>query len=81
MANTSISLNQHFEKFITDLIASGRYGTASEVVRSALRLLEEAELEYQRKLTTLQDALIAGEESGVADDYSLEALNRELDTE
>jgi antitoxin ParD1/3/4 len=81
MANTSISLNQHFEKFITDLIASGRYGTASEVVRSALRLLEEAELEYQRKLTALQDALIAGEESGVADDYSLEALNQQLDTE
>ncbi|MCZ8280586.1 MAG: type II toxin-antitoxin system ParD family antitoxin [Acetobacteraceae bacterium] len=57
---TSISLDDHFTKFIDHLLQSGRFATADEVVRAGLRLLEDQEA----KVTALQQALIAGEESG-----------------
>jgi antitoxin ParD1/3/4 len=41
MATTSLSLGGHWEEFIRQEIASGRYSTASEVVRDALRELED----------------------------------------
>lgn len=41
--NTSISLGNHFEEFINEELKSGRYNSASEVIRSALRLLEHEE--------------------------------------
>ncbi len=44
---TSIALSQHHTDFIAKMIASGRYGNASEVVREALRLLEKHELELE----------------------------------
>ena len=54
------SLDEHFSAFIEDEVASGRYGSASDVVRSALRLLEDREI----RLRALKQALIAGEQSG-----------------
>ncbi|MBL9018571.1 MAG: type II toxin-antitoxin system ParD family antitoxin [Myxococcales bacterium] len=68
--NTSISLGRHFDGFIRRQVAGGRYGTASEVVRAGLRLLEEEDA----KLAALRAALDEGESSGFAEDYSLEAL-------
>ena len=56
----SFSLDEHFSAFIEDEVASGRYGSASDVVRSALRLLEDREI----RLRALRQALIAGEQSG-----------------
>lgn len=41
--NTSILLGEHFEKFITSEISAGRYASASEVVRTALRMLQSEE--------------------------------------
>lgn len=73
--NTSVSLGDHFEKFIGNQIDSGRYGSASEVVRAGLRLLETSE----NKLEVLRQALIAGERSGRAN-YSYESLVAELDS-
>ncbi len=58
--NTSISLGDHFATFINAQVQTGRYGSASDVVRAGLRLLEE----HEAKVKALQDALIAGEESG-----------------
>ena len=63
--NTSISLGDHFEKFINNEVKSGRYGSVSEVIRTALRLLESEE----RKLNDLRNALIAGEQSGFVEDF------------
>jgi len=58
--NTSIVLGDHFDAFIGSLVSDGRYGSASEVVREGLRLVEEREA----KLNTLRAALVEGEESG-----------------
>ena len=74
--NTSVTLGDHFDGFIASQIQTGRYGSASEVIRSALRLLETQET----KLNTLRQLLVAGEESGEAE-YDLENLISELDGE
>jgi len=63
--NTSISLGSHFEDFISSSIASGKYSSASEVVRSALRLLESEE----NKLKELRNALIEGENSPMIENF------------
>ena len=60
--NTSFSLDAHFSEFIDREVASGRYGSASEVVRAALRLLEDRET----RLDALRQALVRGESSGEA---------------
>ena len=72
--NTSVTLGEHYEKFISHAIEGGLYASASEAIRAGLRLLEEREM----KLKILRNALIQGEQSGLAH-YSLEDLNRELD--
>jgi len=58
--NTSVSLGTHFASFIDTQVQGGRYGTATDVVRAGLRLLEE----HEAKVKALQDSLRAGLESG-----------------
>jgi antitoxin ParD1/3/4 len=58
--NTSVSLGTHFASFIDSQVQGGRYGTATDVVRAGLRLLEE----HEAKVKALQDSLRAGLESG-----------------
>ena len=70
--NTSITLGDHFEGFISQQISNGRYGSASEIVREGLRLVEERE----QKFEALRQALIVGEESGDAGPLDMEEIKR-----
>ncbi|MGB3410533.1 MAG: type II toxin-antitoxin system ParD family antitoxin [Microthrixaceae bacterium] len=68
--NTSISLDDHFARFLAREVETGRYRSASEVVRAGLRLLEDQELH----LKALRAALTAGEESGEPEDFDFDAF-------
>jgi len=58
--NTSIYLGDHFAGFIDRQVRTGRYGTASDVVRAGLRLLED----HETRVKALEAALVEGENSG-----------------
>ena len=66
--NTSILLGDYFNNFINEQINSGRFSSASEVVRSALRLFEQEE----SKKTALIEELIKGENSGFVEHFDKE---------
>ena len=68
--NTSISLDDHFAGFLSREVATGRYRSASEVVRAGLRLLEDQETH----MAALRVALIAGEESGEPENFDFDAF-------
>jgi len=75
--NTSISFSSHFSDFIESLVASGRYGSASEVVRDGLRLLEEREAKLQK----LRELIREGDESGPPVPLDFDKLIAELHAE
>ncbi|MCI0741804.1 MAG: type II toxin-antitoxin system ParD family antitoxin [Gemmataceae bacterium] len=60
MPTRNINLTEHFDHFVERQISSGRYSNASEIVREALRLLEEQEQERRAKLTALRQAAKQG---------------------
>jgi antitoxin ParD1/3/4 len=72
--NTSVSLGDHFADFIDAQVQTGRYGSASDVVRAGLRLLEE----HEAKVKALRDALIAGEESGAPRPFDSDAFLKRM---
>ena len=68
--NTSISLDDHFARFLAEQVDTGRYRSASEVVRAGLRLLEEREVQ----VSALRASLVAGEVSGDAEEFDFDAF-------
>lgn len=71
MANTSLSLGEHWEIFIKNEVASGRYGSASEVVRDALRTLEE----QKTKMDVLRSHLAQGAQHAQAGEFVQQSLD------
>ncbi len=63
--NTSILLGDYFDKFINRQVLSGRYSSASEVIRAALRMFEKEE---NRKKELIKE-LETGEKSGFNEDF------------
>ena len=70
--STSFSLGDHFEEFIDRQVERGRYGSASEVVRASLQLLEELET----RVEALRQALIEGEQSGDTGELDMESVKQ-----
>jgi len=68
--NTSISLGDHYSGFVARQLAEGRYGSASEVVRAGLRLLED----HETRLAALRAALAEGEASGPSTPFDFDAF-------
>jgi antitoxin ParD1/3/4 len=68
---SSYSIGKHFEGMIESLIESGRYSTASEVMREGLRLVEEREEQRKAKLGALRAEIQKGFDSGPAEEVDL----------
>ena len=72
--NTSILLGDYFENFINQQIKSGKFSSASEVVRTALRMFEFEE----SKKTELINELKKGEKSGFVQEFNRDNFKKEL---
>lgn len=72
--NTSILLGEYFENFISQQISSGKYSSASEVIRTALRIFEHEE----SKKTILINELKKGEKSGFSKDFNRNSFLGEM---
>ena len=71
---TSFALGDHFTGFLTEQVETGRYGSASEVIRAGLRLLEEREA----KLAELRALIAEGEASGFVEVEDIDAFFEDL---
>ena len=72
--NTSILLGDYFDRFINSQVKTGKYSSASEVVRAALRMFEQQE----SKKTQLIKELIKGEKSGFVKDFNRDSFLKNL---
>lgn len=66
--NTSILIGDYFNSFINKQVKSGKFSSASEVVRAALRMFEHEEA----KKTELINELKKGEKSGFVKNFKRE---------
>jgi len=78
---SSYTLGEHYEKFVRDLVASGRYASASEVIRDGLRLLEDAEILRSVRTEELRKLIQEGIDSGEAGPLDMEEIIAEAKRE
>lgn len=63
MPTRNVSLTKELDEFVSSRVQGGLYANASEVMRTALRLLEKEEREYEEKLAALRTAIAEGDAS------------------
>jgi antitoxin ParD1/3/4 len=73
---SSYTLGGHFDGFVKDMVDSGRYASASEVVRDGLRLLEEREQLRSAKLAALRSEISTGLASGASTTLDIEEIKK-----
>ncbi|MGB5539614.1 MAG: type II toxin-antitoxin system ParD family antitoxin, partial [Gammaproteobacteria bacterium] len=64
--NTSVTLGDHFDQFVAEILEQGRFQSVSEIVRAGLRKLEADEA----KIQVLRARLQAGEDSPVVEGFN-----------
>ncbi|HLO75567.1 MAG TPA: type II toxin-antitoxin system ParD family antitoxin [Magnetospirillum sp.] len=75
----NVSIGDRWERFVEQAVKNGRYGSASEVVREGLRLVEEREAKLNALRATLEASLAAGGEVGEDElDAAIAARSAEL---
>ena len=63
----NVSIGDRWEAFVAEAVRTGRYGSASEVVREGLRLVEEREARLTALRETLNTSIAAGGENSTED--------------
>lgn len=81
MATTSLSLGDHWELFIKNEVGSGRYGSASEVVRDALRTMEERKARLEALQAHLTQGASQARSGNFVDNFSMDSLISDLNNE
>ena len=76
--NMNVSLPEELAEYVRAKVSSGRYGSSSEVVREALRLLEQQDAIQAEKLLWLKKAWQDGIDSGDAGNFDIEAIKRDV---
>ena len=66
MPTRNVNLPKALDRFVVSSVKKGSYSNASEVMRTALRLLEKEEREFEEKMAALRTAIQEGLDSGVA---------------
>lgn len=79
MPTRNINLTDHYEGFIADQLAAGRFQNASEVVRAALNMLEQKTSEDAAKIEALRRNVMIGIEAYQNGDYIEISSDAELD--
>lgn len=78
MARTvTVTLGPHYEEYIQASIAGGKYNNVSEMIRAALRHLEEDEA----RMAAIRTALIEGEESGIVEGFDPDIFLKKLNAD
>ncbi len=77
MKNTSVSLGNYFDQFVSSQVSIGRYKNVSEVIRAGLRLLEDEE----SKAIALRNAIQKGLESPRVEDFNFDENLKQLKAE
>lgn len=78
--NTSVYFGDHFTRFIEEQVTTGRYSSASDVVRAGLRRLEDEETQeaLRRGIHEAEGEYLAGM-THVVDEEFWEELHKEVD--
>jgi antitoxin ParD1/3/4 len=79
MPTRNVSLTKELDQFVAAKVKEGLYANASEVMRTALRLLEKEEREYEEKMAALRAAIAEGDASGDAEEGVFERLYAYID--
>jgi antitoxin ParD1/3/4 len=79
MPTRNVSLTKELDQFIASKVEAGLYANASEVMRTALRVMEKEEREFEEKMAVLRAAIAEGDASGDAEEGVFERLFAYID--